>query len=87
MSLLSSLPLQAIKLDAVYALTDAETAEQSTLLQMLLQLMHSMDIQVMVDNIRSEEQWKRLLSLGVDGGQGFWVGEPRELESLSWVDA
>ncbi len=87
LSLLSSLPLQAIKLDAVYALTDAETAEQSTLLQMLLQLMHSMDIQVMVDNIRSEEQWKRLLSLGVDGGQGFWVGEPRELESLSWVDA
>lgn len=45
-------------------------------IQALCDIAHGLDMQVIAESVEKEWVWQILPGLGVDGGQGYWLGEP-----------
>lgn len=82
LSMLGSLPLRGLKVDAALV-RDVETnPDNRFLLTTLRYVAHSRDMLLLADSVESSSQWQVMRDLKVDGGQGFLFGRPRPLEEL-----
>jgi len=45
-------------------------------LQALCEIAHGLDMRVIAESVETEAVWRLLPGLGVDGGQGYWLGRP-----------
>jgi len=77
-SCLQSLPLSILKIDRCFTEGIENSAENQFFVKSLIQVAHSCDAKILAEGVESEAQWQALLSLGVDGGQGYFLGRPRE---------
>jgi diguanylate cyclase (GGDEF)-like protein/PAS domain S-box-containing protein len=74
-----------LKIDQIFVrdLANDETSRQ--LVTAIVQMAHSLNIQVIAEGIETEEQHAILLALGCDEGQGFLYGRPMETDQLAVV--
>jgi diguanylate cyclase (GGDEF)-like protein len=45
-------------------------------LQILCEIAHGLDMRVIAESVETEAVWRLLPGLGLDGGQGYWLGRP-----------
>jgi EAL domain-containing protein (putative c-di-GMP-specific phosphodiesterase class I)/GGDEF domain-containing protein len=72
---LQSLPVDYLKIDRQF-IQHVEDADNQFFIRSLVAIAHSCDIIVLAEGVETEEQWRTLMDLGVQGGQGYWLGKP-----------
>ncbi|MBU3069451.1 EAL domain-containing protein [Aestuariicella sp. G3-2] len=77
---LQSLPLFALKVDRCFVNEIDLNADNRFFVQSLVQIAHSCDVKLLVEGVETEAEWSVLQSLGIDGGQGYYLGKPMALE-------
>lgn len=72
---LQSLPVDFLKVDRQF-IHDLDSIDNQFFIRSLVAIARDCDIVVLAEGIETEEQWRTLLDLGVQGGQGYWLGKP-----------
>ncbi|MGS2717182.1 bifunctional diguanylate cyclase/phosphodiesterase [Eionea flava] len=73
---LQTLPVDCLKIDRQFiqhVVTDADTR---FFIRSLVAIANSCDIKILAEGVETEQQWQALINLGIQGGQGYWLGKP-----------
>lgn len=73
---LQTLPVDCLKIDRQFiqhVVTDADTR---FFIRSLVAIANSCDIKILAEGVETEQQWQALVDLGIQGGQGYWLGKP-----------
>ncbi|MBN9288773.1 MAG: hypothetical protein BGO43_01220 [Gammaproteobacteria bacterium 39-13] len=79
-SYLYNLKLNYLKIDGGFIKSLNESEENQFFVRSLVDIAHSLGILVVAESVESEAEYKILQQLKVDGGQGYFIGKPKELE-------
>lgn len=66
-----------LKIDGSLVRELAAHDDNRFLLRTIAEIGHGLDMQVIAEAVETESEWQLLRGLGVDGGRGFWLGEPQ----------
>lgn len=77
---LQSLRPDYVKIDGGFTAKVTEDRDDQFFVQNLCSIAHSLDIQTIAEMVETEEQWRLLQSLQVDGVQGYAVARPGPLK-------
>jgi diguanylate cyclase (GGDEF)-like protein len=78
---LQSLPIALLKVSRSFVAGLDRSADNQFFVRALLQIAHSCDIQLLAEGVETAAEWRALLTLGVDGGQGFELGRPTRIDA------
>ncbi|MCX7814637.1 MAG: EAL domain-containing protein, partial [Tepidimonas ignava] len=79
---LKNLPVDFLKIDGSFV-KDIETDPiDLAMVQAINTIGHVMGLRTIAEYVSSEAIWLRLQELGVDCGQGYFLGRPQPLETL-----
>jgi EAL domain-containing protein (putative c-di-GMP-specific phosphodiesterase class I)/GGDEF domain-containing protein len=73
---LQTLPVDYLKIDRHFiqhVVTDPDTR---FFVRSLVAIANSCDITILAEGVETEAQWQALIDLGIQGGQGYWLGKP-----------
>ncbi len=73
---MQSLPLASLKVDSSFVRHIDRNADNRFFVKSLVQIAHSCDIKILAEGVETQEEWKQLQSLGLDGAQGYHLGRP-----------
>ncbi|MEI8237831.1 MAG: EAL domain-containing protein, partial [Actinomycetota bacterium] len=79
---LKRFPVEAIKVDRSFVNGLGIDAEDSTIVEAVVNLGHSLGLTVVAEGVESPLQLSRLRELGCDHGQGYLFGRPRPAELI-----
>ena len=83
---LRSLPLNFLKIDRSFIRGIHQDKDNQFYVQSMIQIAHSCDVTVFAEGVELKEEWECLQALGVDGGQGYFLGRPNaEISSVRTV--
>ncbi|MBV8380741.1 MAG: EAL domain-containing protein [Paucibacter sp.] len=71
-----------LKIDQVFVRRLAENAQDRAIVQAVIQMAHSLGLNVTAEGIEDEATRLELLRLGCDSGQGFYFARPCELDAF-----
>ncbi|HEX3986243.1 MAG TPA: GGDEF domain-containing phosphodiesterase, partial [Acidobacteriaceae bacterium] len=74
---LHQLPIQTLKIDRTFIERVSEPQGTSALVQAILSLAHSLDLQVVAEGVEREDQAETLVRLGCDVMQGYFFAPPQ----------
>jgi diguanylate cyclase (GGDEF)-like protein len=74
---LQSLPLDYLKIDRCFIQNITDDADSQFFVRSLVAIAKSCDVMVLAEGVETEAQWTSLINLGIQGGQGFWLGKPQ----------
>jgi EAL domain-containing protein (putative c-di-GMP-specific phosphodiesterase class I) len=78
---LSGLPLYSIKVDHSYIRDIQDNLDHQFFVQSLVRIAHSRGILLTAEMVEQPAQWDLLRSFQLDGGQGYYLGEPKRAEA------
>lgn len=73
---LHSLPLDYLKIDQSFIRDIHFNTDNQFYVQSLVQIAHSCEIIILAEGIENVQEWECLCHLGIDGGQGYFLGRP-----------
>jgi diguanylate cyclase (GGDEF)-like protein len=73
---LHSLPLDYLKIDRSFIRDIHMNTDNQFYVQSLVQIAHSCDITILAEGVEIEQEWQCLKTLGIDGGQGYFLCRP-----------
>jgi len=76
-SYLQSLPLDYLKIDRSFTHDIVRDEDAQFFVQSLVAIAKSCDVMILAEGVETEAQWEKLLALGIQGGQGYWLGKPQ----------
>ena len=76
-SYLQSLPLDYLKIDRSFTHDIVRDEDAQFFVQSLVAIAKSCDVMILAEGVETQEQWQKLIALGVEGGQGYWLGKPQ----------
>jgi EAL domain-containing protein (putative c-di-GMP-specific phosphodiesterase class I) len=79
---LKRFPVEAIKIDRTFINGLGIDAEDSTIVEAVVNLGHSLGLLVVAEGVETPLQLTRLRELGCDSGQGYLLGRPRPAEMI-----
>lgn len=81
---MQSLPLDYLKIDRCFIQTIVEDLDAQFFVRSLVTIAQGCDVVVLAEGVETEAQWQKLIELGIEGGQGYWLGRPQAdpVESL-----
>jgi diguanylate cyclase (GGDEF)-like protein/PAS domain S-box-containing protein len=79
---LKRFPVEAIKVDRSFVNGLGIDAEDSTIVEAVVKLGHSLGLQVVAEGVETPLQLARLREIGCDRGQGYLFGRPRPAELI-----
>ena len=83
LSYMNRFPVDIVKIDRSFVLAlgtdddDVAAHKTLTLIEGILLLSHQLGLHVVAEGIETEAQLKRLQGMGVDAGQGYFIGRPQ----------
>ncbi|TQV71723.1 EAL domain-containing protein [Exilibacterium tricleocarpae] len=77
-SYLQSLHLKMLKIDRCFIQSIEQSADNQFFVKSLVQIAHSCDVRIFAEGVESAAEWQALSALGVDGGQGYHLGRPKQ---------
>ena len=80
LSYLSNLPVDTLKIDRSFVLDMTETPEGEALVSTIINLAHSLKLNVVAEGVETEEQFRLLGLLNCDEMQGFLFSKPVPVE-------
>lgn len=75
---LHSLPLDYVKIDRSFIRDIHLNPDNQFYVRSLIQIAHSCDVTIFAEGVENEQEWQCLQSLGIDGGQGYYLAKPGE---------
>ncbi len=75
---MSTLKLDYIKVDGSFVRGIIDNKDNQFFIETIKQVAHGLDIKVYAASVETEAEMRLLLSLGLDGLQGYWVGRPEQ---------
>jgi diguanylate cyclase (GGDEF)-like protein len=86
LSYLSELPIEVIKIDRSFVLGMDTNEHQAKIVQSTIHLGRSLSLEVVAEGVETSESWNRLLALGCDSAQGYFLARPLPPEQLGpWL--
>lgn len=86
LSYLEQLPVDRIKIDQTFV-TKLQAPGGPRIAEMITQLGHKLDLQVLAEGIEDAGAWRALHAMGCDEGQGYFMSRPLDFEALVvWLD-
>ena len=85
LNMLNQMELDVVKLDMNFVRSETVKPENQGIIKYIVELAHSMNLQVTAEGIETGEQLARLKSMGCDYGQGYYLAKPmpwKEYEML-----
>jgi EAL domain-containing protein (putative c-di-GMP-specific phosphodiesterase class I) len=83
---LKRFPLDVLKVDQSFVRNLCTDVEDRAIANAVIQLAHSLDMEVIAEGVETEQQLDILLDMGCDLCQGYLFGKPVALsESVVWV--
>jgi len=80
---LAKLPVQVLKIDRAFISTMLTSADNMSLVSMMIGLAHALRLKVVAEGVEVEEEAKMLNLLRCDQMQGYLVGKPVPFEAMS----
>lgn len=77
---LRQLKVDFIKLDGSYVLGIDKNTEHRTFLQTVVDMAQSLDMQIIIEHIETEEDMQVFKTFGLDAMQGFYFGKPKAID-------
>lgn len=85
LSYLHQLPIDNLKIDRSFVETIDTSGTESEIIQAVVQLAHSLNIDVVAEGVETVEQANRLKTLGCEYAQGFLFAKPMEPKDVEEV--
>ncbi|MFT5118702.1 MAG: EAL domain-containing protein (putative c-di-GMP-specific phosphodiesterase class I) [Kiritimatiellia bacterium] len=73
---LQTLPVDYLKIDRHFIQSVVTDADTRFFIRSLVAIASGCDIVILAEGVETEEQWQALIDLGIQGGQGYWLGKP-----------
>jgi EAL domain-containing protein (putative c-di-GMP-specific phosphodiesterase class I) len=83
LSYLKRLPADAIKIDQSFVKGLGEDVEDTAIVRMIVELAHTLGLEIIAEGVETEEQATLLKEMGCDFAQGYHFSEPLPLEAAS----
>jgi diguanylate cyclase (GGDEF)-like protein len=85
---LRDLRADRLKIDAQFTSNMVESAPDELIVAKVIEIAHTLGLDVVAEGVESEAVWRRLGQLGCDVAQGYAIARPMPLSQLrSWVAA
>ncbi len=86
LSYLKRLPVETIKIDKSFVLNMTKNQGDAVIVRSTIDLAHNMNFKVVAEGVEDKETWDRLVALGCDTAQGYYMGRPMPADDLSrWL--
>ena len=85
LSYLSRLPIDCLKIDQSFVQRLSIDSYNVHIIQAIISLAHSLDMNVIAEGIETEEQYEFLRSHGCDKGQGYIISRPISVEAIQEI--
>ena len=82
LSYLKRLPADAVKIDKSFVGGLGEDVEDTAIVRMIVELAHTLGMEVVAEGVETEEQAALLKEMGCDFGQGFYFSKPLPPEDV-----
>jgi diguanylate cyclase (GGDEF)-like protein len=82
LSYLKNLPVDEIKIDRSF-ITDLARHGDETIVRSTIDLAHNLGFTVVAEGVETRATWDRLVALGCDAAQGFYISPPAPLDELT----
>jgi diguanylate cyclase (GGDEF)-like protein len=73
---LKKLPVNAVKIDKSFVLHMIKDQNDAQIVRSTIELAHNLGLKVIAEGVENREVWDRLLALGCDEAQGYYMGRP-----------
>lgn len=73
---LQSLPLYSLKVDRSFISNMSSRQDNQFFVKSLAQIAHSCDMILLAEGVETAAEWQQVADLGLDGGQGYYLGRP-----------
>ncbi|HZR47238.1 MAG TPA: EAL domain-containing protein [Candidatus Manganitrophaceae bacterium] len=84
---LKKLPVHQLKIDKSFVIDMATNEEDAIIVRSTIELSHNLGLQVVAEGVETEEVLKRLVALGCDEAQGYYISRPVPPEELNrWLE-
>jgi EAL domain-containing protein (putative c-di-GMP-specific phosphodiesterase class I) len=84
LSYLKRLPADAIKIDQSFVKGLGEDVEDTAIVRMIIELAHTLGLEIIAEGVETEEQATLLKEMGCDFAQGYHFSKPLPPEAMSW---
>jgi diguanylate cyclase (GGDEF)-like protein len=85
---LRRLPLDELKIDRSFVMGMTLNASDAAIVHSTIDLAHNLGLEVVAEGVNSPEVWERLVALGCDTAQGFYLSKPLPAdEFVKWLVA
>ena len=85
LSYLSRLPIDCLKIDQSFVQRLSIDSYNVHIIQAIISLAHSLDMNVIAEGIETEEQFEFLRTHGCDKGQGYIISRPISVEAIQEI--
>ena len=82
LSYLQKLPVDTLKIDRSFVSRIDEAGQRTEIVESIIALARSLDLEVIAEGIETEQQLARLRSLRCDLGQGYLLSKPMPAQDL-----
>ena len=73
---LKKLPVNAVKIDKSFVIHMIKDQSDAQIVRSTIELAHNLGLKVIAEGIETREVWDRLVALGCDEGQGYYMSRP-----------
>jgi EAL domain-containing protein (putative c-di-GMP-specific phosphodiesterase class I) len=73
---LKRLPVDEIKIDKSFVIDMAGDADDAVIVRSTIELAHNLGLEVVAEGVENQEIWDRLMALGCDAAQGYYMSRP-----------
>jgi diguanylate cyclase (GGDEF)-like protein len=83
---LKRLPVHEVKVDRSFVTHMVDDASDHAIVAAVIPLVHQLGMTVVAEGVEDERTWNRLVELGADAVQGYWLSRPQSAASISeWL--
>ena len=82
LSYLSRLPVSTLKIDRSFVSTMEVDGTDQVIVRSTIELAHALGLRVVAEGVETRRTWERLVALGCDEAQGFWLGRPQPADEV-----
>ncbi|MFZ5508502.1 MAG: putative bifunctional diguanylate cyclase/phosphodiesterase, partial [Pseudomonadota bacterium] len=85
---LQKLPVSAIKIDKSFVLPMMQDEDAAVIVRSTIELGHNLELKVVAEGVENQEICERLVALGCDEAQGYYVSPPIPADQfVAWAQA
>ncbi len=82
LSYLSRLPVSTLEIDRSFVSTMEVDGTDHVIVRSTIELAHALGLRVVAEGVETRGTWERLVALGCDEAQGYWLGRPGPAEGV-----